>query len=221
MHVNKRLIIRLSSLGDVILATSGLGVRARADETHWVVAQKVSRASPGKSEAQKSLGVRSLEADGLSGVVRLCDRLWKEGFTEVLDLHSTMRSQVARTLFSHARENRKAPDQLEDDQQRARQGYRMFALKKFWPEQCLSHAIGGEICETCGWNGAWNGRTSAIWCAMVEQLPPELQRGPQIMPEPTFCVMPSSKWDGKNGVFADFLKCSKTGMVVVLGREVG
>jgi len=95
---HKRLYIRMSSLGDVVLATSALEVPLpEPTEIHWLVADEYAPLLQGHPAIQR-LWQFSRKA-GLSSWVRLCRELWAEDYSEVIDLHLSLRSRIARLLF--------------------------------------------------------------------------------------------------------------------------
>jgi ADP-heptose:LPS heptosyltransferase len=93
----KRLIIRLSSLGDVVLSTSVLGGLSLGERVDWLTSQEYV----GLLEGHPSIA-RVWPFDrrgGLRAWIHLCRDLWSSGYDEVLDLHCSLRTRIARLLF--------------------------------------------------------------------------------------------------------------------------
>ena len=128
---NKRLIIRLSSLGDVILATSALSLppASKSDETHWVVAREYSGLLKGHPRLTKVWEFDRSKGGGILAWLSLCEKLWNEGFTEVW-IFTRRSDRGGADLFSRARENIEARNSMEDDQQRAVEAHGTFAAEK-------------------------------------------------------------------------------------------
>src|SRR6185437_7569337 len=95
---SKRLIIRLSSLGDVVLATSALVALAEG-ENHWVVASEYAGLLNGHPRIARVWEFDRRKAGSLLDWLDFCALLWSQKFTEVLDLHCSWRSRVAKIYF--------------------------------------------------------------------------------------------------------------------------
>src|SRR5690349_18324784 len=93
----KRLILKLSSLGDVILASSALETTQLNHSFDWVVAQEYRELL---SHHPKINQVLSFDrSSGLKGWVRFCRKLWEVGYSDIFDLHSSLRTQIMKVLF--------------------------------------------------------------------------------------------------------------------------
>jgi heptosyltransferase-2 len=199
--MKKRLIIRLSSLGDVILASSVLalpGAEASGIETHWLVKREFAELLEGHPAIHRVWTYdKSL---GLPGWRAICRAIAVEGFDDIYDLQSSLRTRLAAWLVRGPRWHRVA-------KQRWRLiGY--FIFKGRWP-----HALRPE---------AWVARH----CRMIEPaaLPalPNLRHllgaaasarnssaavpSPRIASHDYYCVMPSSLWPAKSWPVRAFLE---------------
>lgn len=214
----KRLIIRLSSLGDVILATSSLGALG-SGENHWVVSREYSELLKGHPRLSRIWEFDRKRDGSLIQWLGLCGALWNEGFTEVLDLHCTWRSRLARMYF--AARSRLSARQLSwrtISKERLKLNG-LFLAKALWPRRWLPTPLVVRSARLAG--GSGNERPDL---SHLLSLPGELPSGLEqwLSSHPGFiCVMPSSKWDGKKwGVRGFFEVISSSGLpAVVLGNE--
>lgn len=95
----KRLIFRLSSLGDVILSQALLETPYQG-ETHWVVAKEYESLLVGHPKLARVWSYDRKARPGLRHWLAFISEIQKQGFDEVIDLHSTLRTHVARIYFS-------------------------------------------------------------------------------------------------------------------------
>jgi ADP-heptose:LPS heptosyltransferase len=225
----KILMIRLSSLGDVILSTSALtAVRRRSQvrpEVHWVVSREYATLLKGHPLIDK-LWVFD-RALGLRGWLTLCNRLWAEGYTEIYDLHSTTRSKIAKLYFI-VREYLREISQKEEDKPEASPLFwrtlnkerlklnAYFLFKKLWPKSLRPSPLVERFAKLVGGCGEERPDLIHLVEAGAEQLPYDFIDFGQ---NPYLCVMPSSKWDGKKWAVRNFFEVIKTAglPVVVLG----
>src|SRR4051794_27013241 len=88
--IPNRLVFRLSSLGDVILATSFLSALDSSDpsaKVDWVVAREFAEVLKGHPRIRKLWEFD--RSQGLKGWLSLCDQLVAENYDQVFDLHAT------------------------------------------------------------------------------------------------------------------------------------
>lgn len=95
----KRLIFRLSSLGDVILSQALLETPYQG-ETHWVVAKEYESLFVGHPKLARVWSYDRKARPGLRHWLDFIREIQNQGFDEVIDLHSTLRTHVARIYFS-------------------------------------------------------------------------------------------------------------------------
>src|SRR5262245_39688011 len=96
------LIFRLSSLGDVVLSTAALSVARLAPLEEgpfvdWVVSTEFTQLLEGHPAVRKVIPFD--RKGGLPAWLKLCQELYAEGYAEVIDLHSSLRTALARLLF--------------------------------------------------------------------------------------------------------------------------
>ena len=120
----KVLVFRLSSLGDVILASTVLS--ALADPTlDWVVAREFAPLLRGHPRIGRLWEFD--RASGLAGWLELLRQLRKEGYDEVLDLHGSLRTRVARVFLGNSPRWRR----LSKERWRL---YGLYVFKRYWPQ---------------------------------------------------------------------------------------
>ncbi len=217
----KRLIFRLSSLGDVVLACSALEVappQGTTFETDWVVSREFAPLLEGHPRLRKvwSFDRRA----GLVSWIRLCHELWREGYDEVLDLHSSLRTAVARWLWRlwnlrGSVYRQRWPRWRVISKSRFRL-YGMFLLKSLWPETLRPQGSWTEnFAKLAGGTGQERPRLAHLTGPFDFTVPSE----------PYFCVMPGSAWPGKRWPVERFVEVlqevqSKMGLLpVILGTQ--
>src|SRR5437868_1934307 len=96
MHT-KRLILRLSSLGDVILASSALEVVQADSSLDWVVAEEFSELLRHHPKINQ---VHAFNRSGnLRTWIQLCRKLWEAQYDQIFDLHRSLRTGVMKLFF--------------------------------------------------------------------------------------------------------------------------
>ncbi len=93
----KILVIRLSSLGDVILATAFLENLPVDVKVDWMIAKEFAFALEGHPRIGK-LWVYDKKS-GLGGWIKLCRKVHASGYSIRVDLHRTIRSRLAFWFF--------------------------------------------------------------------------------------------------------------------------
>jgi ADP-heptose:LPS heptosyltransferase len=194
MGYMKRLIFRLSSLGDLILSQSVLEPPF-AGETHWVVAKEFEALVLGNPKIAKVWAFDRRQARGLSAWISFLAELRQENFDEVLDLHSTLRTALARAyfrLFAPKTRWRKV------SKERGRRiGYE--GLKRIWPAALRPRHFARKCALLAG--GYGNERPNLRWMIgkNVELPLTRLRIG----------VVPSSAWIGKEWPVDQYLQWTK------------
>lgn len=211
----KRLYLRLSSLGDVILASSALQVQ----QADWVVAKEFS----GLLVGHPALG-KLWQFDrkvGFRGWLQLCRQLWDEKYTEVYDLHGSLRTQLMKLFFRcwWLTEGGSFPSWKTVSKQRWRL-FSYFTFKRHLPRTLRPLP--------------WTQRFSAIVGGTGDQKPDlrhlvGVQTIQSLFPADLIarlnthgylCVMPSSKWNGKKWPVSHYVSLfqnSRRPIPVVLG----
>ena len=191
MH-SKRLYIRLSSLGDLILATSVLDVEKRdpAREDHWLTLSEYASLINTHPRLKQVISFQKRE--GLKAWISLSRRIWESGYSEIYDLHRTLRTRLMKVLFLYWSrvESKKMPLWKTISKQRFKLwGY--FLFKKGWPQSWRPEAWVVRYTRFVGGTGKERPNLTHLFEGHHFVLPKELQ-GVQYL-----CVMPSSKWLGK------------------------
>lgn len=140
----KRLIYRLSSLGDVILSQAALNLPSAA-ETHWVVASEYAGLLRGNPKIQNVIEF-DRKKSGFADWISLNRKLAEVEFDEVVDLHATLRTRIARCVFwwSCFLTGRSFPRWRRVSKSRLRRlGYVIF--KNLWPRKFLPKSLRSEF----------------------------------------------------------------------------
>lgn len=93
----KLLVIRMSSMGDVILATSFLESLPADTKVDWVIAKEFAFILKNHPRIQNLIEFD--KSTGFRGWIKLIEKLSHEEYDARVDLHVTLRSQIARVLF--------------------------------------------------------------------------------------------------------------------------
>lgn len=228
--VQKKLILRLSSLGDVILACSALEAfpnrspsnpdfHTRSDSPlHWVVAHEFRSLLENHPKIHRIFGFQ--RSSGLNGWWKLCRELWEEGYTEVYDLHCSLRTRLLQFLFLYwsVVEGRRFPRWKTISKQRLRL-YSYFIFKRALPKSFRPDLMVQRFSRCVG--GTGDERPNFSHMIKNESLPKALIEQSAAFGGRYVCVMPSSRWDGKKWPvthFVDVLRSLKA-LPVILGTR--
>jgi ADP-heptose:LPS heptosyltransferase len=208
----KRLVLRLSSLGDLILATSVLEVSS-SGTSDWVVAREfaeIVRRHPKLNHV--------FEFDRktqLKGWIQLSRRLWLNDYTEVIDLHLTLRTWTLKYLFKiwSFLEKKPNPTWKSISKQRGRL-WSYYLLKSYFPKKWRPTPCVVKFTQLAG--GSGNERPELTHLiknldtkdrpdiAAFQTIAPSLLAhhssaadSPDLAKRGYICVMPSSRWTGK------------------------
>lgn len=124
---DKILIFRLSSLGDIVLATSIFESFPSEIQVDWVVKREFAGFFEGHPRIRK-LWVYDSKT-GLKGWLQLISTLKNEHYTCVLDLHRSLRTTLARLMFMSVPWKRIKKERIRTTG--------LFLCKKMWPRQWL------------------------------------------------------------------------------------
>ncbi|MEN9723288.1 MAG: hypothetical protein RJB38_1274 [Pseudomonadota bacterium] len=234
------LVFRLSSFGDIVLATAALGgiLRRRPSaQIDWVVASEFKDLLEGHPQIREVV-VFSRRAGFLSWH-RFCRALEARGYHEVIDLHGSLRTRYAffyfllRRWISRLRALARRDSVPETDfvgrwtslskQRFRRLGF--FLAKKWWPRMLRPAASGGLVRRAAALTGGtaadlpdFSFLLSAP--ARVEILQ-QVQEWRGVSPGLFLSVMPGAAWPGKqwpSSYFAEVFRRLKL-PVVVLGTS--
>jgi ADP-heptose:LPS heptosyltransferase len=230
--MSKRLAIRLSSLGDVILASAALEVPRRTGERwDWLTLPEYASLLEGHPGVGK---VWTFDRkSGLAGWIRLAQELYRAEYDVILDLHRSHRTRVLKLCFRvllFARSTRRRlPNRAGGARHRtiwktvSKQRFRLygyFLFKAVWPKAwrperwVVRHALiaGGTGAERPDLTHLVE---SGLRSSTVEGLLGTMGQ------RDFLCVMPGARWDGKKWPVARFRALlERLGMsVVVLGSK--
>lgn len=189
----KVLVFRLSSLGDVILASSVLSPGVFAAPVDWVVAAEFAPLLKGHPGIGRLWEFR--RADGLAGWIKLCRELKAQNYDEVLDLHGSLRTRVARLAFLLGGSLVAVTRWQTFSKERWRL-YGLYLLKRYWPSAMQPKLFVERFTRFAGGKGSERPDLSHLVLSSgssgSKMLPPDFSPS-----KAYYCVMPSSKWKGK------------------------
>lgn len=203
----------MSSLGDVILATSALETLSSGTSVDWIVAREFREVLEGHPRISRLWSFdRSL---GFSGWIKLCRELWQENYEQVFDLHFNLRTRLMKVLFFYwgLRSGRRF-SWKSISKERGRL-FLFYVLKKRCPK---------------AWRPTpWIIRFPSLLGGTKAQGHPSLKHllvpdsdqrfGAFYSQQKYVCVMPGSQWKGKNWPVESYVTLLKTlpFFVVILG----
>jgi len=189
----RRLIIRLSSLGDLILSTAALESQFALEGLDWVVAEEFSSVLKGHPRVHKIWGFT--RTSGFLGWWKLWRTIWLERYDEIYDLHNNLRSHIARIFFWiwSIQEMRRGPCWIVFRKQRWKL-YGYFILKGCWPRKLRPISMVERFGKTLG--GTGDERPNARHLILNSQY---AQKNPFLgdLKKNFICVMPGAQWPGK------------------------
>lgn len=205
MKKSRALVIRLSSLGDVVLTTSTLRVLGQQfGEVHYLTSLEYAPLIEGHPSVYKVWTFdKSL---GLKGWLELGKQLRKLKWDTVFDLHLSLRTRMARIFW------RLDCESWVRIQKPYLKRLGLFVLKRLWPESLSPNSYRELFALTVGGTGD-EGTDLAHLRSHIEEKPPSPQIG----------FMPASRWKGKEPPFEimrDWIKEEALGRtIVVLGTD--
>ncbi len=195
-HSGKTLIIRISSLGDVILASASLNSAALPEHVDWAVAQEFSQVIDGHPRLHTLYSFD--RKSGYRGWVQLCRTFWEQRYDQIYDLHNSLRTRLMRVLFLFwslsdsfsGKQTQAAPRWKSISKPRLRL-WGFFLFKRFWPRQLRPEPWVQKFARSVGGSGS---ERPDLRHLCVQAVPKKLEFDP---PSRWICVMPSSRWSGK------------------------
>lgn len=193
----KRLVIRLSSLGDLILAHSVLQPPYQG-ETQWLVAHEYVELLQGNPRISRVWSFDRKQNGRLTDWIRLLFILKAENFDEVLDLHSTLRTRVAKIFFLifSSRTNWKSVSK----ERFRRWGYILFKIK--WPHSMRPRHF-SKKCAVMG-GGKGSEVPDLSWLITAPQSEKACNTRRRIG------LAPASAWPGKEWPNSNYIKFVKS-----------
>ena len=218
----KVLFVRLSALGDLVLAASALEYLPARSQIDWVVSSQFAELLQSNPRIQKLW--RFDRKLGLRGWLRLGRELYDQDYSAVFDLHSTLRSRLLRLQFAlldllSGRRNRPVKRVMRSLPKERWRLLGYFAFKKFWPKAWRPRHILARVGEVMlGAEPAFP-KMPQLKYLSVGTLPTGTPENKQY-----YALMPSSKWSGKEWSaekFRDLIEMvpASAGIPVVLGTN--
>ncbi len=196
---SRRLVLRLSSLGDVVLATAILNTELfQSSQADWVVSAEYRGLLEGNPRISKVWAFD--RKSGLGGWIECCRKLWEQQYDEVYDLHCSLRSRLAYFLFVYwcLKAGRRMPVWKRAAKDRAKL-YGYFALKGAWPRVLRPERQIQKFAAIGSRRAVQTARTDLGYLVSGgdhlfkdEGLRPVLEAKEEYL-----CVMPGSLWPGK------------------------
>ena len=189
---SKRLYIRLSSLGDVVIASCALEVNTsrHIDELYWLVLNDYASLL---ENHPKLNGVLTFDRKtGFLGWRALCRSIWESEYSEIFDLHCTLRTRLMKLWFFwwSIIERKRMPLWKTISKQRFRL-YGYYIFKKFWPSCFRPDSWVKRYSQFVGGSGGERPNLKHLLSSLNSHLVHDLKSQKYI------CVMPSSRWAGK------------------------
>lgn len=212
----KALLIRLSSLGDVAMTTGALASLPGTLSADWLIGSAFEGLLRGHPRVRK-LWVFDRKA-GLRGWLALGRALYQEDYSDVYDLHATLRSRILRLqfLFYDLLSGRRRRWSRIEKSRWKLWGY--FVFKRWWPARWRPRHLIDRVAATLARGGP----------SAFPRLPDlrHLLKNPMSRVDADFpvgeyyCVMPSSRWRSKEWSaekFRDLIEMLP-GTPVILGQ---
>jgi ADP-heptose:LPS heptosyltransferase len=194
------LVIRLSSLGDVILSTAFLQNLPLGIEVDWVVSREFAFVLEGHPRIRK-LWVYD-KRSGLRGWFRLCREIHSGAYAARVDLHRTLRSRLAFVFF-RIRDLYKSgtlPTQISISKQRLR-NLALLLLKGACPRSVLPEPYWKRFAAIASrFSGSVQERLNPPDYTAFLPTPDqerEVLRRYALEPKQYLAVMPASRWTSK------------------------
>ncbi len=201
----KILVLRLSSLGDVILALSGLSPKTPVD---FVVAEEFAPLLRGHPAIEHVFSFD--RSRGLRGWVELCRKLSQNNYDEIVDLHVNLRTLIFKVLLTYWGFKllvwKKSPKYY----------FRylgFYLFKNFWPQFLRPMGVRKKFACVLGGDGSELPDLRYLLTSESKVL--------DGFPEKYYCLMPSSKWRQKCWPLHYFLELAQKleFPVVILGTN--
>lgn len=206
----KILILKLSSMGDVILSTAVLGTRSLLEqEVHWAVSEEFSPLLIGHRSLKKIWAFN--RRTGPMNWVRFCRLMFDQDFDEVWDMHRTLRTRIARILFHFWNLNRHRSFSWRTISKQRFRLYGYFLFKRLWPKALRPQPWVKRYALFAGGEGF---ERPDLRYLSHERIALPFQ-------ESYLCVMPSSKWPAKEWPIRDYISVIENDRrpVVILGAK--
>ncbi|MCC7441001.1 MAG: glycosyltransferase family 9 protein [Bdellovibrionales bacterium] len=209
------MVLRLSSLGDVILSTSGLQSLPAGETVDWVTSREFQDLLTGHPRIERVWPFD--RRGGIRGWLELLQGLWAESYTEVVDLHGSLRTRLARWVFLawSLRDGRPAPRWTRINKGRLRR-WGQYWFKRFFPKKWLPTPWVRVFSRALAGTPEGHPDLSHLVAEGAAQF---RGSGLTLPSSPYLCVMPATRWPAKEWPperFAAWLS-GRAEAVVVLG----
>ncbi|MBI4925697.1 MAG: hypothetical protein HY843_07215, partial [Bdellovibrio sp.] len=189
---NKILILRLSSLGDVVLATSVLEASSRFKKIDWVVASDFSAILREHPKINRLWVFDRFQ--GLVAWTTFCKQLFNENYDTVFDLHVSIRTRILKFLFYFwSFTLNKKPPAWQSISKSYYRYYGYFIFKSLWPKFLRPISMRKKFLLKLGATG--NELPNLTHLVIRENNLSQLLAN---LPKEYFCIMPSSHWATKS-----------------------
>ncbi len=200
------LFVRLSSLGDVVLALSALEVRDLPSRVDWVVAKELAPLLLGHPKIRRVWAFD--RRSGLRAWSALCHRLAWERYDVVVDLHGSLRSRWMSWIFGLQGWLHKGAIGSAKWIRVSKSRFRFLGyagLKALWPAQWRPRPWVERF--ACATGGTGKERPDLAHLCRG-QLPPEIEAW-QRSGQRYICLMAGSLWPGKRWSVSRFVEVAR------------
>jgi ADP-heptose:LPS heptosyltransferase len=219
--LKKRLVLRLSSLGDIILSTAALEVPQPNVQIDWAIAEEYKELLESHPRIHRLLVFR--RTSGSRGWGKFCRHIWENCYDEVVDLHKSLRTRLMRIMFIYwGYCEGRAPPQWHSISKQKFRLYPYFIFKKAWPRSWRPTPWVQRFTNMFGPTDTEKAKPNLRHLIREIEIPSALSNGLQEDDATSYlCVMPSSRWDGKKWPVAKYFELlKKMGLFpVILGSQ--
>jgi ADP-heptose:LPS heptosyltransferase len=192
----KLLVIRMSSLGDVILSTAFLESLPKNVQIDWVISKEFAFVLKGHPKIRTLIEFDKRK--GLIGWFDLIRELSHHDYDMRVDLHVTLRSLLARIYFHWLDFSRGYWVPWKSISKQRFQFYGYLIFKKWWPEFFRPHPLHERFSHlACKLSGLSTDQASKPAMGHLELNGPEALKKYSLESKKFFVVMPSSRWASK------------------------
>jgi ADP-heptose:LPS heptosyltransferase len=224
MKPSRILVLRLSSFGDVVLACSVLpALKSLYPESEITFVTSAEYVGLFKNNPYISRVIGFDKNSGLKGWVRLCVSLWSQRFDRVFDFHNSLRTLICRLIFIlkglgnyFKRDSVSPPISWKKISKERLRLFIYYVLKRKVPEYLRPRSLIFRFFNLVSFSGQI--QTNLLYLLDSES---EFEFKKWDLKKPYLCVMPSSKWSGKEWSLESHLDVLKrrSESVVIMGKS--
>ena len=215
------LVFRLSSLGDVILATAFLENLPEEVRVDWVIAREFEFVLKGHPRIRRLISFD--KKSGISGWIRLVLELAQERYDYRVDLHRTLRTHLAFFIFFLRASGKRVSISKERLKNLLLLSFKRGAPRRFLPTPYWRRfaRVAQKIAQS---NGEPHPPSFLPILEKSDLEEDKILEFYQLEKQKYFCVMPASRWTtkewGARNFFEVILSLQGRGLLpVILGRE--